>query len=98
MMDLVDKVTPDGWYESQRREFRNVIESKNHWYDLIMKVYELDPGVRNAFFRNFILNTSLLGSDTQEETARREGPFCWIPPAPAICTAPAAGWQNTATV
>ena len=74
-MDLVDKVTPDGWCEFQRREFRNVIESKNHWYDLIMKVYELDPGVRNAFFRNFILNASLLGSDTQEETACGRGHF-----------------------
>ena len=27
-----------------------------------MKVYELDPGVRQAFFRNFILNASLLAA------------------------------------
>lgn len=77
LMALVDKVTPDNWYVSQRRAFRSVIESKNHWYDLIMKVYELDPGVRNTFFRNFILNASLLGSAAQDETSAREG--CNVP-------------------
>lgn len=77
LMALVDKVTPDDWYVSQRRAFREVIESKNHWYDLIMKVYQLDPGVRNTFFRNFILNASLLGSATQNETSEREG--CNVP-------------------
>ncbi len=77
LMALVDKVTPDDWYAHQRRAFRDVIESKNHWYDLIMKVYEMDPGVRNTFFQNFILNASLLGSATQQETAEREG--CNVP-------------------
>ncbi len=77
LMALVDKVTPDDWYAHQRRAFRDVIESKNHWYDLIMKVYEMDPGVRNTFFQNFILNASLLGSATQQGTAEREG--CNVP-------------------
>lgn len=72
LMALVDKTTPEGYYTSQRRAFRNVIESKNHWYDLIMKVYELDPGVREAAFKNFILNASLLGTAKQQETADRE--------------------------
>lgn len=77
VMALVDKVTPEGWYESQRRVFREVIESKNHWYDLIMKVYELDSGVRNTFLQNFILNASLLGTSTQNETSERED--CNVP-------------------
>lgn len=77
LMALVDRATPDDWYVSQRRAFREVIESKNHWYDLIMKVYDLDPGVRNTFFRNFILNASLLGTSTQNETSERED--CNVP-------------------
>ena len=78
LMALVDKVVPSDWYVSQRDAFRNVITDKNNnWYQLIMKVYELDPGVRKVFFQNFILNASLLGSATQEETAAREG--CNVP-------------------
>ena len=75
LMALVDKVVPSDWYVSQRDAFRNVITDKNNnWYQLIMKVYELDPGVRKVFFQNFILNASLLGSATQEETAARGHP------------------------
>ena len=72
VMNLVDKLVPEDWYVAQRQAFRTSIEEKNHWYDLIMKVYALDPGVRKAFFRNFIVNASLQGSATQEEVARRE--------------------------
>ena len=78
LMSLVDKVVPDDWYVAQRNAFRNVINDKNNnWYQLIMKVYELDPEVRKTFFRNFILNASLLGSGTQDETAKREN--CNVP-------------------
>ena len=77
VMDLVDKFSPEGWYEGQRRAFRNSIAKKDNWYELIMKVYQLDPGVRETFFRNFILNASLIGSATQEEVAAREN--CNVP-------------------
>ena len=77
VMNLVDKLVPEDWYVAQRQAFRTSIEEKNHWYDLIMKVYALDPGVRKAFFRNFIVNASLQGSATQEEVARREN--CNVP-------------------
>ena len=77
VMSLVDKLVPEDWYVAQRQAFRTSIEEKNHWYDLIMKVYALDPGVRKAFFRNFIVNASLQGSATQEEVARREN--CNVP-------------------
>ena len=77
VMNLVDKLVPEDWYVAQRQAFRTSIEEKNHWYDLIMKVYALDPGVRKAFFRNFIVNASLQGSATQEEVACREN--CNVP-------------------
>ena len=66
LMALVDRFSPDGWYESQRSAIREVIEKKNNWY-------------KNG------------------KTAMFPGRFCWIPPRRAICTAPAAGRQNTET-
>ena len=70
LMELVDKFVPDGWYESQRNAIRNAIQDKDsNWYKLILRIYELDPGVREAFFTNFIINASLKGSALQEETA-----------------------------
>lgn len=77
LMDIVDKVAPDGWYESQRRAFRSAIDDKSNWYELMMKVWELDPGVRNAFFKNFIVNASLSGSARQEEVREKNG--CNVP-------------------
>ena len=77
VMNLVDKVVPDGWYVSQRNAFRNVIEEKGNWYQLMLRVWELDPGVRNAFFKNFIINASLSGSAVQEEIMEKEG--CNVP-------------------
>lgn len=76
-MDLVDKFTPAGWYENQRKAIRNVIQEKNNWYQLILKVYDLDPGTRRAFLQNFLLNASLKGSATQESCMEKEE--CNIP-------------------
>lgn len=77
LMELVDRYTPDGWYEGQRSAIRKVIEEKNNWYDLILRVYELDPGVRKAFFQNFLFNSALKGSAIQNEVKEREG--CNVP-------------------
>lgn len=77
IMNLVDKVAPAGWYESQRSAFRKAIAEKSNWYELIMKVWNLDEGVRNTFFKNFIVNASLIGSAKQEEVAEKEN--CNVP-------------------
>lgn len=77
LMKLVDKLTPEYWYKSQRDVIRTAIEEKNHWYQLILKVYDLDPGVRRAFFENFLFNASLKGSAIQHEVSEREG--CNVP-------------------
>jgi len=69
LMALVDRAVPDGWYEGQRRAIREVIQDKGNWYELIMRIYDLDPAVRKAFLQNFIFNASLKGSVKQEELA-----------------------------
>ncbi len=66
LMALVDKVVPKEWYKSQRDAIRNVIGTRNNWYQLIMRLYALDPAVRKAFFQNFIINASLSGSSVQD--------------------------------
>ena len=59
LMEMGDKLLPDGWYEGARSQIRKAIKEKNNWYKLMMKIYELDPGVRKSFFQNFILRKSL---------------------------------------
>ena len=77
LMSLVDKYTPDGWYESQRDAIRKVIEEKGNWYQLMLKIYELDSEVRKTFFQNFLINASLNGSAMQEANAQKYG--CNVP-------------------
>ena len=77
LMELVDKFSPEGWYEEQRNAIRTVITEKNNWYQLVLRLYELDPGVRKAFFQNFLFNASFKGSATQQENREKYG--CNIP-------------------
>ena len=77
LMSFVDRLMPKDWYTGQRNAIRKAIAEKNNWYQLILRLYELDPGVRRAFFQNFITNASLKGSATQEELSKKYN--CNIP-------------------
>ena len=77
VMSIVDKAAPEGWYEGQRNAIREAIDEKSNWYELILKIYQLDPEVRKTFFNNFIVNASLKGSALQEETQEKED--CNVP-------------------
>ncbi len=77
LMELVDKFTPVDWYAGQRDAIRRAIDEKSNWYQLILKVYDLDPGARRAFFQNFLFNASLKGGATQEDVKVKEG--CNVP-------------------
>lgn len=77
LMDLFDKFTPADWYRPQREAFRRAIQEKNNWYQLILRFFQLDLGVRKAFTENFLLNASLKGSAIQEEISQRED--CNVP-------------------
>ena len=46
LMDMVDKFAPDGWYEAQRNMIRKVIKERGNWYQLILRIYQLDPEVQ----------------------------------------------------
>ncbi len=77
LMALVDRLVPDDWYVGQRNAIRKAIQDKSNWYQLILRLYELDPGVRRSFFQNFITNASLKGSAVQDEMAEKYN--CNIP-------------------
>ena len=59
VLDMVDKACPDDWYGPARAAVRHSMETKDNWYQLILKILEFDPGVRNAFLENFIFNSAL---------------------------------------
>lgn len=73
LMDWVDRFDRKNVMEKQRKAFRNVIDDKeNNWYKLILSAWsDIDPGVRKAFFNNFILNANLLGWPKQEENRKK---------------------------
>ncbi|MCD8118031.1 MAG: radical SAM protein [Lachnospiraceae bacterium] len=77
IMDAVERFSPKDWLRPQKDAFHKAIDEKNNWYQLILKVFDLDPGVRKAFLQNFLINASLDGFKTQTETKEREN--CNIP-------------------
>ena len=77
LLEMVDNVFPKEWYGKQREVIKNEIERKANWNQFILKLYELDPGVRKVFFQNFLFNASLKGSAIIEESREREK--CNIP-------------------
>lgn len=76
LLSMVDKLPAD-WYGAEREAILTAVEEKNNWYQLILKVYELDPEIRKAFLQNFLINASLKGSAVQQEVQQREG--CNVP-------------------
>ena len=77
IMDLLDKAAPDDLFPSQRKAFRTAIDSQNNWYQLIMKVLDLNPAVRDALLRTFIVDANLMAWPEQEKSRVKHG--CNIP-------------------
>lgn len=77
LMELSDRLIPSAWFGQARGLIRQSIQQKDNWYQLIFKLYELDAGVRRAFFQNFLFNASLSGSAIQEDLAEKNN--CNIP-------------------
>ena len=52
---------------------RPVINDKNsNWYKLILSLWQdIDPGVRNRLFENFVIKGSIAGYKKQEENKAR---------------------------
>ena len=77
LMKLINTWAPADLFPSQRAAFDQAIANKGNWWDLILKVYQLDEGVRDTFFKNFMVNANLIGWPKQE--AAREKYGCNVP-------------------
>ncbi len=77
LMRLVDRFMSNNEFAPQREAIRSSIKKKDNWYQLIMRIYELDNGSRTTFFRNFILNENFFGWPEQEKNRKKYN--CNIP-------------------
>ena len=77
IMDMVDKVAPADLFPSQRKAFRGAIDSKINWYQLIMRVMDLNPEVRDDLIKNLIVDGNLMAWPRQEEMRKQHQ--CNIP-------------------
>lgn len=79
LLDWFDLFDRKGTLLQQRTAVREVVEDKeNNWYKLIMSLCkDIDPGVRDRLFENFIINGCLLGYQKQKENKQRYN--CNIP-------------------
>lgn len=78
VMDLLDKVTPDTLFGSQRQAFRNAIDSQSNWYRLIMRIMRnTNPEVRDALLKTFVIDGNLMAWPKQEEN--RDKYECNVP-------------------
>ncbi|RJE46660.1 MULTISPECIES: radical SAM protein [unclassified Dehalobacter] len=79
LMDWMDRFDKKETMKGQLNAVRKVIEDKdNNWYKLILSMWtDVDPGVRKAFFNNFILNENFIGFPIQE--VNKEKYDCNIP-------------------
>lgn len=102
IMDLVNKLVPNRVFPVQREAFTNVIKSRGNWYDLIMRVFSLNPQMRTKLLKPSLSTPTCLLGQSRKRTAKStsatfRGPSCSIPRAPATCIARAAGPPSTAT-
>ena len=78
LLDWADKFDAGNLYQAQRKAFRQVLEHpESNWYQLLLRVFQLDKGVRETFLENFIINASLIGGTRQQAVRRQE--HCNVP-------------------
>ena len=79
LVDWVDRFDTKDTLLKQRNAVRAVVEDPDsNWYKLIMSLWEdIDSGVRNRLFENFVINASLIGYQKQVENKKKYN--CNIP-------------------
>ncbi len=75
----VEKFDKEGKLAHLIKPFHTVIDNPdNNWNILIKSLWtDLDPGVRRAFFKNFVVNSALIGVPQQDKLKKAHG--CNIP-------------------
>ncbi|MCD7889481.1 MAG: radical SAM protein [Oscillospiraceae bacterium] len=71
LINMLEKSYNGETFQRQIAIIKKAVEEKNNWYQLMMKMYELDPGVRKAVFENLLLNDSIDGYAYQQEMSKK---------------------------
>ncbi len=77
IMEILDTVAPKRLFPAQREAFRVAIEEENNWYQLLMKIFDLNPAIRDRLIKTVLIDGNLLAWPEQE--ANREKYECNIP-------------------
>lgn len=79
LLDWFDKFDVRNTLAKEREIVRRVISNKdNNWYQLVMSLWQdIDRGVRNRLFENFVINGGLIGYQRQVENKKKYN--CNIP-------------------
>lgn len=60
IMDLINKLVPDKVFPVQRAAIANVIKERGNWYDLIMRIFKLNPAMRTRLLKALITDGNIL--------------------------------------
>jgi len=77
MMETIDTLVPKNLFTSQRNAIRAAVDERSNWYQLIMKLFELNPEMGAKLLKCFITESNLLAWGLQE--ANRDALKCNIP-------------------
>ena len=77
LMDTVNKLLPDKVFPVQRAKFTQAINNKDNWYQLILKVFDLNPEVCDKLLKILFVEANVLAWPEQEKS--REKYQCNIP-------------------
>lgn len=77
VMNMLDKLAPKNLFPTQRETMRQAIEAKSNWYQLIMKILELNPEVIPQLLKTFVVDSNLIAWGMQEHN--RKALKCNIP-------------------
>ena len=77
LMDTVDRYVPADVFPTQRRAFRSAIDSRNNWYQLMMRVFDLNPEVAGRLVKCFLVDANVLAWPVQEK--KRDELGCNVP-------------------
>ncbi|WP_283171618.1 radical SAM protein [Curtanaerobium respiraculi] len=71
LMDMIDAVVPKDVFPSQRKAFRRELSQDSNWHQLINRVLNLNPEVRDDLVRTGIVDMNLMAWPKQEENRQK---------------------------
>lgn len=73
----LNAIIPDSLFASQRAGFAQAVEERNNWYELLLRIADLNPEVAKPLLKTFFVDANLEAWPIQEQM--REKHQCNIP-------------------